>query len=61
MEKIGSLEMVVNEFEVLERHREQSGNRPIEELKEGIELRDVKFGYDNSEENVLKSVNIDIP
>ncbi|MCG2590426.1 ABC transporter ATP-binding protein [Rhodohalobacter sulfatireducens] len=61
MEKIGSLEMVVNEFEVLEKHREESGERPIGKLREGIELHNVSFRYENKDEDVLKSINIRIP
>lgn len=61
MEKIGALEMVVHEFEVLKRNREKSGDKKIGKLTQGIELEDVDFRYDNSDENVLKSVNIEIP
>lgn len=61
MEKIGALEMVVNEFEVLKHNREKSGDKKIGKLTQGIELEDVDFRYDNSDENILKSVNIEIP
>lgn len=61
MEKIGALEMVVNEFEVLKHNREKSGDKKIGKLTQGIELEDVDFRYDNNDENVLKSVNIEIP
>jgi subfamily B ATP-binding cassette protein MsbA len=61
MEKIGALEMVVNEFEVLKHNREKSGDKKIDKLSQGIELQDVDFRYDNNDENILKSVNIEIP
>lgn len=61
MEKIGALEMVVHEFEVLKQNREKSGDRSIGQLSEGIELKNVDFRYDDSDENILKSVNIQIP
>lgn len=61
MEKIGALEMVVNEFEVLDKNREKSGDQKIGKLSEGIELEDVSFRYDNSDENILKNIDIEIP
>jgi ABC-type multidrug transport system fused ATPase/permease subunit len=61
MEKIGSLEMVVKEFETLENNREKNGEIPVEELSEGIKLDDVYFQYDDSEEDVLKEINLEIP
>lgn len=60
MEKIGALEMVVNEFEVLKNNREKSGDHPIGKLSEGIELKNVDFRYDDSDEKILRSVNIRI-
>ncbi len=61
MEKIGSLEMVVKEFEVLKYNREKSGNRVIGQLSKGIRLEDVNFKYDDKETDVLKSINVEIP
>lgn len=61
MEKIGSLEMVVKEFEVLKYNKETNGELIVGPLSDRIELRDVDFKYDNKDENVLKSINIEIP
>lgn len=61
MEKIGALEMVVNEFKVLDENREKSGDRKIGKLSGGIELENVSFRYDNSDENILKNIDIRIP
>lgn len=61
MEKIGSLEMVVKEFETLENNREKNGELPVEDLSEGIKFDDVYFQYDDSEDDVLKEINLEIP
>lgn len=61
MEKIGSLEMVVKEFEVLKYNREKSGSHLIGSLSKGIRLVDVDFKYDDKETDVLKSINVEIP
>lgn len=61
MEKIGSLEMVVKEFEVLKYNREKSGNQVIGQLSEGIELQNIHFKYDDKETHVLKSISVEIP
>lgn len=61
MEKIGSLEMVVKEFEVLKYNREKSGSRVIGELSKGIKLEGVDFKYDDKETDVLKSISVEIP
>lgn len=61
MEKIGSLEMVVKEFEVLKYNREKNGDRIIGPLSKGIKLQNVDFKYDDKETNVLKSINVEIP
>lgn len=61
MEKIGSLEMVVHEFEELEKFKEPTGDVKIGPLSKEIELKDVTFGYADSNEYVLKNVNLKIP
>ncbi len=61
MEKIGSLEMVVNEFEILEENKEQSGPIKIGELSKGIRFEDVYFKYEGKDDYVLKNVNVNIP
>lgn len=61
MEKIGSLEMVVNEFEVLEKNRSVSGDVQLDTLSRGIRLRDIHFQYDDKTEPVLKGVDLDLP
>ena len=61
MEKIGSLEMVVGEFETLELHKEINGTKVLDPLSEGIRFEDVYFKYEDKDDHVLKEVNIEIP
>lgn len=61
MEKIGSLEMVVQEFETLKKNKAHSGAKKVEALSESIELRDVHFQYEDKDIDVLKGVNVTIP
>ncbi len=61
MEKIGSLEMVVSEFETLEQHKEKNGTKVLDPLSEGIRFEDVYFKYEDKDDHVLKDVNIEIP
>jgi ABC-type multidrug transport system fused ATPase/permease subunit len=60
MDKIGSLEMVVDEFETLEQHRESDGDVELGPLSDGIEVRNVSFAYDE-DGDVLHNVSVDIP
>ncbi|WP_103029514.1 ABC transporter ATP-binding protein [Salinibacter altiplanensis] len=61
MNKIGSVEMVDDEFDVVLNNQEQSGTRALGTLREGLELRDVYFAYDDEEGDVLRDVNISVP
>ncbi len=61
MEKIGSLEMVVDEFEILKKNTEHSGQKKLGSLSEGITLKNVYFKYNDSDEHVLKELSIHIP
>jgi ABC-type multidrug transport system fused ATPase/permease subunit len=61
MDKIGSLEMVVDEFDALEQHREPDGDVEIGPLRDGIEVQNVSFAYDEEEGDVLRDVSVDVP
>jgi len=61
MDKIGSVEMVDDEVEAVLNHQEQSGGRTMGPLREGIELRNVCFAYNEADGDVLHDVNIDVP
>jgi ABC-type multidrug transport system fused ATPase/permease subunit len=61
MNKIGSLEMVTEEFNTVLDRQEESGPRRLPALSEGIEFDDVCFAYDEDEGDVLHDINIEIP
>ncbi|MCS3708346.1 ABC-type multidrug transport system fused ATPase/permease subunit [Salinibacter ruber] len=61
MDKIGSVEMVDDEFEAVLANQEQSGTRRLESLREGIELRNVHFAYNEADGDVLRDISLDIP
>lgn len=61
MEKIGSLEMVVDEFENLEQHREQNGSVELSDFSKEIRFENVYFKYEDKDHHVLKDVALDIP
>jgi len=59
MDAIGSLEMVVKEFDVVNRHQEENGSRVIDGVSSGIEIQNVSFSYDD--QKALRNISIDIP
>ncbi|MEX2602202.1 MAG: ABC transporter ATP-binding protein, partial [Balneolaceae bacterium] len=61
MNKIGSLEMVVEEFDTVYRFKEPRGSRELGPVSRGIEFRDVHFSYAESQEDVLAGINLKIP
>ena len=61
MDRIGSVEMVDDEFGAVLSNQEQSGTRQIGALREGIELRHVHFAYNEADGDVLRDVNVSIP
>lgn len=61
MEKIGSLEMVVDEFEKLAIHKEISGDVVLGDFSNEIRFDNVYFKYEDKEHHVLKNVNLTIP
>ena len=61
MDKIGSVEMVDDEFTAVLQNQEQSGTRRLNALREGIELQNVHFAYNDEDGDVLRDINIDIP
>jgi ABC-type multidrug transport system fused ATPase/permease subunit len=61
MDRIGSVEMVDDEFETVLTHQEQSGTRQLAPLNESIELRNVHFAYNEEDGDVLRDINVDIP
>ena len=61
MDRIGSVEMVDDEFGAVLSNQEQSGSRQIGALREGIALRHVHFAYNEADGDVLRNVNVSIP
>jgi ABC-type multidrug transport system fused ATPase/permease subunit len=61
MDRIGALEMVVDEFDQVSSHQESGGDKRVEGLEEGIELNGVYYAYDQEDGDVLEDVSISIP
>ncbi|MCS4054131.1 ABC transporter ATP-binding protein [Salinibacter ruber] len=61
MDRIGSVEMVDDEFEAVLANQEESGTHRLDSLREGIELRNVHYAYNAEDGDVLRDINIDIP
>ncbi len=61
MEKIGSLEMVVDEFNKLEEHKEKSGKIELEIFSKSIRFENVYFKYEDKDHHVLQDINLEIP
>ena len=61
MDEIGALEMVTDEFDQVNRYREQGGHTAVNTLSKGIELKNVTFAYDPDEVPALQDVNLTIP
>jgi len=61
MDRIGSLEMVDEELGSVLRSQEEGGERRIGTLRDGIELQNVHFAYNDENGDVLKNVNVTVP
>ncbi|MEX1211368.1 MAG: ABC transporter ATP-binding protein [Balneolaceae bacterium] len=61
MDRIGSLEMVVRELDVVGETREKDGTVSIGPLQKGIEFENVCFRYPESREEALKEISLTIP
>ncbi|MCS3672425.1 ABC-type multidrug transport system fused ATPase/permease subunit [Salinibacter ruber] len=61
MNAIGAVEMVDDEFDAVLSNQEQSGTRRLDSLREGIELRNVHYAYNEEDGDVLRDINISIP
>ncbi len=58
---IGSLEMVVKEFEDVSSVEEQNGSINVQNFRRSIDFKNVYFAYDIEDGDVLKNININIP
>jgi ABC-type multidrug transport system fused ATPase/permease subunit len=61
MSGIGAVEMVFDDLEKALAHAEESGERELGPLSEGIEFREVCFAYDEDDGDVLHDVNVSVP
>ncbi|MCS3672822.1 ABC-type multidrug transport system fused ATPase/permease subunit [Salinibacter ruber] len=61
MDKIGSVEMVDDEFDAVLRNQEEDGRQKLGPLRESIQLRSVHFAYNAEDGDVLKDINVSIP
>jgi subfamily B ATP-binding cassette protein MsbA len=61
MNKIGPLEMVVDEFDALEKHQEDTGEVELDALHDCIDLRSLCYAYDEDEGDVLHDIDVSIP
>ncbi|MCS3824372.1 ABC transporter ATP-binding protein [Salinibacter ruber] len=61
MKGIGAVETVDDEFDAVLDEQEQREGRRVEALRDGIELRDVCFAYNEEDGDVLHDVNVSVP
>jgi subfamily B ATP-binding cassette protein MsbA len=61
MGSIGSLEMVVDEFDELAEWQEQGGSREAAPLSDNIRLHNVSFAYDEDDGPVLHDISLTVP
>jgi ABC-type multidrug transport system fused ATPase/permease subunit len=61
MDRIGSVEMVDDEFEAVQSNQERTGRRRLGTLQDEITLDNVCFAYNEVDGNVLHDVNVSIP
>lgn len=59
--QIGSLEMVRDEFAAQRSHQEPDAFRPLNDLSQGISLRNLRFSYAPDLAPVLDNISLDIP
>jgi ABC-type multidrug transport system fused ATPase/permease subunit len=58
---VGAVEMVRDELDALQRHREEGGETVIGPLSQGIELDRMSFAYQDGHQAVLSEVSLVIP
>ncbi len=61
MDRIGSVEMVDEEFEAVLENQEREGARTLGPLRKGIEFQNVHFAYNEDDGDVLHDVNVTVP
>jgi len=61
LDRAGSIEMVINEFESVSSEQEPNGTKPVERFSDRIKFDNVSFSYKEGDDDVLKEITIDIP
>ncbi|WP_263818899.1 ABC transporter ATP-binding protein [Salinibacter sp.] len=61
MNKIGSVEMVDDEFDTVLSHQEDRNGQVLRAFSDGIEFENVHFAYDEDDGDVLHDINIAVP
>ncbi|MCS4223261.1 ABC transporter ATP-binding protein [Salinibacter ruber] len=61
MNKIGSVEMVDEEFNTVRAHQEDRDGQVLRAFSDGIEFENVHFAYDEDDGDVLHDINIAVP
>ncbi|MCS3650106.1 ABC-type multidrug transport system fused ATPase/permease subunit [Salinibacter ruber] len=61
MNKIGSVEMVDEEFDTVLSHQEDRDGQVLRAFSDGIEFENVHFTYDEDDGDVLHDINIAVP
>lgn len=61
MDRIGSVEMVDDEFMELDSYQEKSGQRKLKTFSKGIRFESVWFSYSEKGTPAIQSINLDIP
>jgi ABC-type multidrug transport system fused ATPase/permease subunit len=58
---MGSVELVTNEFKMLEQNKVKEGNTILKNFSKMIELKNVSFSYEKGDNAVFENINIKIP
>jgi len=61
LDKAGSIEMVIDEFNLVRSRQEPGGKIKIPDLSKNIEFKDVTYAYNEDDGDVLKHINLEIP
>ncbi|WP_340106371.1 ABC transporter ATP-binding protein [Rhodohalobacter sp. 8-1] len=61
LDNIGSLEMVIDEFNTVTSVQEPEGNVEVPHFSKKIEFKNVSFAYNQEDGNVLRQISLEIP
>lgn len=61
LDNIGSLEMVIDEFNTVTSVQEPEGKVEVPHFSKKVEFKNVSFAYNKEDGNVLRQINLEIP